>query len=313
MKVEELYGILRDCHLCPRDCGADRISGESGACRYGPSAVVYSYGLHPGEEPPVSGTGGSGTIFFSGCPLRCVYCQNYRFSQGREGTIVPPSKLADMMLTMQGKGAHNINLVTPTHFLRAIIEALIIAIGKGLKIPLVYNTVGYESPKTLSLLNGVVDIYLADMRYGEDRFGQKFSNITDYASVNKVAIKRMHEQVGDLVIDDDGIAVNGLIVRHLILPNGLAGTGKTFKFLADEVSSDTYISLMAQYRPLNKAKRYPELARPITEEEYDAAKTMMEEAGLQNGWIQEFSNPGEGSLYEGPKIKPNTEGSPDLW
>ena len=218
-----------------------------------------------------------------------------------------------MMLAMQEKGAHNINLVTPTHFLRPVIEALIIAIEKGLNMPLVYNTVGYESPKTLSLLEGVVDIYLADMRYGEDKFGQKFSNVTDYASVNRAAIKKMHQQVGDLVIDDGGIAIGGLIVRHLVLPNGLAGTEKIFKFLADEVSSNTYISLMAQYMPLNKAKKFPEIARPITEKEYDAAKAMMEDAGLQNGWIQEFSTPGEGSSYEGPRIKPNTEGSPNLW
>jgi len=248
---------------------------------------VSSVNLHFGEEPPISGYRGSGTIFFTSCNLRCVFCQNYPISQLRHGKEVSVRDLADAMLKLQDKGAHNINFVTPTRHVHQIMDALRIAYERGLEIPLVYNTGGYDSVEMLRLLEGVVDIYMPDMKYSDPEMGRKYSGIPDYPQVNREAIKEMHRQVGDLVIDDEGIARKGLLVRHLVLPEGIAGTEDVLRFLAEEVSRDTYISLMRQYFPAYKAVNMPPLDRRITEEEYREAVELLDKYGLTRGWIQE--------------------------
>jgi len=273
--------------VCPRRCGVNRIRGEAGACALGRNPAVSSVNLHFGEEPPISGYRGSGTIFFTSCNLRCVFCQNYPISQLRHGKEVSVRDLADAMLKLQDKGAHNINFVTPTHLVPQIMDALRIAYERGLEIPLVYNTGGYDSVEMLRLLEGVVDIYMPDMKYSDPEMGRKYSGIPDYPQVNREAIKEMHRQVGDLVIDDEGIARKGLLVRHLVLPEGIAGTEDVLRFLAEEVSRDTYISLMRQYFPAYKAVNMPPLDRRITEEEYREAVELLDKYGLTRGWIQE--------------------------
>jgi putative pyruvate formate lyase activating enzyme len=243
-------------------------------------AVVSSYGPHFGEEAPLVGTGGSGTIFFAHCNLHCVFCQNCSISQQGEGDTVSSRDLADIMLSLQHRGCHNINLVTPTHVVPQILEALELAAADGLNIPLVYNSGGYESVETLRLLDGVVDIYMPDMKYGNSAIAHDCSGIDDYAEVNRAAVKQMHRQVGDLQINDEGIAVRGLLVRHLVLPHGLAGTGKIVEFLAREVSSNTYLNIMAQYHPCYKASGFPALSRAVTKEEHLDAVTLALQHGL---------------------------------
>ncbi len=288
-RIEAAYQLLEACRACPRECGVNRLKNDKlGFCRSGLNPVVSSASAHHGEEPPLSGTRGSGTIFFTNCNLKCVYCQNYPISQMGNGAERTPAELACQMLWLQEQGCHNLNLVTPTHFMPQILKALGIAGERGFNLPLVYNSSGYESVEALRLLDGIVDIYLTDMRYSDDRSAMRFSIAPHYWAVNQAAVKEMFRQVGNLVLDEKGMAKRGLIARHLILPNHLSGTGGVMKFLAEEISKDVYISLMSQYFPAYKAHDIKELSRRITEEEYDEAYRIMQSYGLENGWVQEL-------------------------
>ena len=281
LRVERAKEILENCEICPRHCHVNRLAGEVGKCRTAARAIVSSYAPHFGEEAPLVGHNGSGTIFFTYCNLRCVFCQNYSISQLGEGREVTKEELAGMMLFLQKRGCHNINLVTPTHVAPQILEALELAIAKGLSVPLVYNSGGYDSVETLKLLEGIVDIYMPDMKYSDDEIAQQYSGIENYPSVNRAAVKEMHRQVGDLQIDEQGVATRGLLVRHLVLPHGLAGTQKTVRFLAEEISLNTYLNVMAQYRPCHKASQFPLLSRPITREEFLEAVNLARQQGLE--------------------------------
>ncbi len=286
-RAEKAYSSLKSCNLCPRGCGVNRLKGERGFCRASDKLKVASFNLHWGEEPPLVGESGSGTIFFSHCTLRCVYCQNYPISQLGNGREVSIERLARMILSLQKRGSLNINFVTPTHFIPQILSALLIAIPEGLAIPLVYNTSGYESVDTLKLLEGVIDIYLPDARYTDEDIALKYSHAPNYPEINKSALKEMYRQVGDLKVDRRGIGKRGLIVRHLVLPEGLAGTEKIIPFLVGEISRKIHISLMNQYFPANHASEYPPLDRMITQEEYESAISILDKEEVKNGWIQE--------------------------
>jgi len=285
-KAQAARGFLSPCKLCPRECGVDRLGGEVGFCKTGVNPVVSSRNLHHGEEPPISGYSGSGTVFFTHCNLKCVFCQNYPISQIGAGDEASVDELADMMLYLQDAGAHNINFVTPSHMVAAILSALVIALGRGLKIPLVYNSSGYDSLRELELLDGVVDIYMPDAKYSDNKAAKRLSGAEDYVEVNRAALKEMHRQVGVLAMDDDGVATRGLLIRHLVLPENLAGTEDFMRFLAEEVSKDTYVSLMSQYFPANKAAQYPEVDRPINKNEYRQALSAMQRHGINYGYIQ---------------------------
>ena len=273
--------MLAQCHLCGRGCGVNRLGGESGQCRTTDKALVSSFGPHFGEEAPLVGRHGSGTIFFAYCNLHCVYCQNYSISQHGEGSAVDNQELAGMMLSLQAKGCHNINLVSPTHVVPFILEALEIAASKGLELPLVYNTGGYDSMAALQLLDGIVDIYMPDMKYAAAKAGEKYSGVKRYPQVNRTAVKEMHRQVGDLQVDDSGVATRGLLVRHLVLPHRLAGTEGVVRFLAEEISKNTYLNVMAQYHPCHRAFNYGELSRPVTGEEFSEAIELAQHYGLK--------------------------------
>ena len=276
------YRRLEDCDLCARYCHVNRRKGIKGAlCRTGEPAVVASYGPHHGEEDPLRGWRGSGTIFFSGCNLRCVFCQNWEISQRGVGREVEPREIAGMMLELQAEGCHNINFVTPSHVVAQIIAAVDDAARRGLALPLVYNTSGYDSLEALALLDGIVDIYMPDMKYADSRLAHQYSKVRNYVEANRAAVKEMHRQVGDLVLDARGIAQRGLLVRHLVLPNGIAGTGDVLRFLAEEISRNTYLNLMDQYHPCYRADEYPALARPLTREEYREALAAADQAGLK--------------------------------
>ena len=285
-RIEKAYKLLSPCEVCPRKCKANRLEGEEGFCRSSEEVIVSSYNAHFGEEPPLVGYFGSGTIFFTNCNLQCIYCQNYPISQLGNGNKVSLSELAKIMLALQKRKCHNINLVTPTHFVPQILKSLKSAIKMGLRIPIVYNTSGYDSVNTLKLLDGVVDIYLPDARYADNENARKYSSAPNYFEIMKKALKEMHRQVGDLVTDKIGIAYSGLIVRHLILPEGLSGTKKIMHFIAREISPHTYISLMAQYFPAYQASQFPPLSRRIDREEYREALRAFKEEGLENGWFQ---------------------------
>jgi putative pyruvate formate lyase activating enzyme len=282
-RAEIALGRLEKCDVCPRACGADRLAGELGYCKSGRIAKVSSFTPYFGEEPPLVGSGGSGTIFMTGCNLACVFCQNDNISQLGAGREVSSTKLAEMMICLQEGGCHNINFVTPTHFVPQILEAVVEAVEMGLSVPLVYNSGGYDSVETLRLLDGVFDIYMPDAKYGSDAAAEKYSDAPNYTKIMKAAIREMHRQVGPLEIDDGGVAVRGLLVRHLVLPEGLAGTSEVVRFLAEEVSPETYLNVMAQYRPCYKAHNYPELSRPITLREYAEAVNLARVAGLDRG------------------------------
>lgn len=285
--VEEAFRMLKYCCICPRKCGINRLKNEKGFCKTGLKPKVYSFTAHHGEEPPISGSRGSGTIFFSNCNMSCVYCQNYEFSQLGEGREVEFEELADFMIQLQNMGCHNINLVTPTHLMPQILKALGMAINKGLEIPLVYNTGGYELTEIIKLLEGIVDIYLIDMRYADNDMAIKYSCAPDYPRYNQEALKEMHRQVSVVKIDNEGIIERGLIIRHLVLPHNISGTDKIMRFIARELSKDTYISLMSQYTPYYKAARFKDISRRITYEEYADSQKAMQRYGLYNGWIQE--------------------------
>jgi putative pyruvate formate lyase activating enzyme len=281
-RADAAWQHLRDCDLCARYCHIDRLRGIKGAvCRTGARAVVHNYGAHHGEEDPLRGWNGSGTIFFSWCSLRCVFCQNWEISQKGLGRPVEPEQLSTMMLALQAQGCHNINLVTPSHVVAQVIAAVAIAADGGLQLPLVYNTGGYDSPEALALLDGIVDIYMPDMKYGDSAIAREYSGVRDYAAVNRAAVKEMHRQVGDLVMDEHGIAQRGLLVRHLVLPGGLAGTEQVLAFLAEEISPHTYINLMDQYRPCYRADEHPPLDRSLRGEEFHHALALAERYGLR--------------------------------
>lgn len=253
----------------------------------GKNPQVSSYNVHFGEEPPISGIRGSGTIFFSNCNLRCIYCQNFPISQLGNGLEVTARDLAGMMISLQSRGCHNVNLVTPSHVVPQILEALSFAWEMGFDLPLVYNSSGYDSVEALRLLEGIVDIYLPDMRYSDNRAAKRLSFADDYVEINRDAIREMHRQVGNLVVDEQGIATKGLLIRHLVLPNDLAGSQRTFRFIREEISPDVYVSLMGQYFPSFKASEDVSIDRKITREEYELAKESFFESGLVSGWMQE--------------------------
>ena len=286
-RMEKGYQQLQSCRLCPHACDVNRSSGQKGFCRSTSQLQVSSYNAHFGEEPPISGIHGSGTIFFTHCTLRCVYCQNYPISQLGNGNPISVSDLSRIMLDLQKQGCHNLNLVTPTHFVPQIIEALHSARSRGLRIPLVYNTSGYDAVETLQLLDGIIDIYLPDSKYADCEIAEKYSRAENYFPVMKKALQEMHRQVGDLTLDQDGLALSGLLVRHLVLPHHLAGTEKVLPWIAETISRHTYISLMAQYFPAFHASEYSELSRRISRQEYRKARDILEGCGLANGWIQQ--------------------------
>jgi putative pyruvate formate lyase activating enzyme len=289
--VEQARSILEQCRLCPRECGVNRLAGESGKCQITQQVMVSSYGPHFGEEAPLVGEHGSGTIFFTHCNLNCIFCQNYTISQLGEGSNIDASGLAGMMLSLQSRGCYNINLVSPTHVVPYILEALEIAAGRGLYVPLVYNTGGYDSVATLRLLDGIVDIYMPDMKYADAKVAEQLSGIRDYPRLNQAAVREMHRQVGDLQLDERGIATRGLLVRHLVLPARLAGTREVVRFLAREVSANTYLNVMAQYRPCYKAFDVPQLSRPLNTSEYMEAIELARRQGLNRLDGYEFSLP----------------------
>ncbi len=280
-KIEQLEEMLRDCSLCPRVCGVNRTKGEMGFCKTGDRPVLSSWGPHYGEESPLVGSGGSGTIFFTNCNLGCLFCQNYTISHLGEGREVDNDTLSDVMVGLQGSGCHNINLVTPTHQIPMIMRALRTARRKGLEIPIVYNCGGYESVETLRILDGLIDIYMPDFKYSDPETAKKYSCAEDYPRVARDAIREMHRQVGDLLINDYGIAERGLLVRHLVMPGDVAGTEGVVRFIAEEISPETYINIMDQYHPCHRAFDHPPLDRRITEQEYRRAVDLAVKAGLR--------------------------------
>ena len=286
-RVAAARDLLSPCRLCPRECGVDRLQGERGVCRAGAVAEVSSHNAHHGEEPPISGERGSGTIFLTHCNLRCVFCQNFPISHLGHGAPAPAPELAAIMLRLQARGVHNLNFVTPTPQMPFIVEALALAVKDGFRLPMVWNCGGYESMDALRVLDGIVDIYLPDMKYDDDAAAKKISNVSDYVAHNRAAIREMHRQVGDLKVDDAGIATRGLIIRHLVLPEGLAGSRGVLEFIAREISPATAISLMSQYFPAHQAFATPGVERRINAEEYAEAVDALEEFGLEEGWVQE--------------------------
>lgn len=287
-RAEAAMASLAACALCPRRCRVDRLAGEHGVCRSGALARVASWNRHDWEEPPISGTRGSGTIFFSGCTGACIFCQNFPISHLNHGIDVSVERLASMMLELQAKGCHNVNLVSATHFVPQVLAALTAAVPQGFRLPLVYNSSGYETVETLRLLDGVVDIYLPDAKYADDAVARRLSGFVRYVEANRAALEEMYRQVGaDLLLDGEGIAVRGMIIRHLVLPGGLAGSGAVAQWLAGNLSPRVHISIMSQYFPAYHAVGHPELGRKITEEEYEAAVGAFVAAGLETGWQQE--------------------------
>ena len=280
-KINALEEILKSCSLCPRECHVDRTAGERGFCNTGDSPFVSSWNPHFGEERPLVGRHGSGTIFFGNCNLGCLFCQNYTISHLGEGLEISHEKLAYIMLSLQKTGCHNINLVTPTHEVPAIVRALKIASERGLEIPVVYNCGGYESVDTLKILDGIIDIYMPDFKYADKRHASKYSSAPDYPDKARLAIKEMHRQVSDLIINREGIAERGLLIRHLVLPGDIAGTAEVVKFISEEISKDTYVNIMDQYYPCYEAFENPPLNRRITGKEYSAAIEHAIRAGLK--------------------------------
>lgn len=289
-RVAMLKERLAACDLCPRGCGVDRLQSELGFCRAKGGLQVAHMGLHFGEEPPISGVNGSGTIFFTHCNLRCVYCQNYQISQQVEtipSRVLSPAGLADVMLSLEGRGAHNINLVSPTHVIAAVAESLLMARRQGLSIPIVYNTNGYDALSTLQALEGLVDIYLPDVRYSDNRHARAYSAVGDYVQVNRRAIREMYRQVGNLQFTPQGIARQGVLVRHLVLPQDVAGSQASLEFLAS-LSTEMYVSLMSQYAPHYRARSHPPLDRKITAFEYEHVLDQALSLGLDNCFVQEL-------------------------
>ena len=280
-RVQVAYEWMTRCELCAVRCRVNRRAGKLGGCRIGELVRVSSYGAHFGEEAPLSGSRGSGTVFFSGCNLRCQYCQNWEISQSQVGQELQPAELAAIFLELQKRGCHNINLVSPSHVTPQILAALLIAARGGLRLPLVYNTGGYDALATLKLLDGVIDIYLPDMKYASPQIAQRYSKVISYPTINQQAVHEMHRQVGDLQVDEQGLAVRGLLVRHLVLPNHIAGTQRIVNFLAEEISPNTSLNIMGQYHPAFQAHLHPSLNRALKREEYAEAVVMARQAGLK--------------------------------
>jgi putative pyruvate formate lyase activating enzyme len=274
-RIEKALSLLESCEVCPHRCGVNRLKGELGFCKTGKNAIVDSYFSHRGEEKPIRGYRGSGTVFFSYCNMRCIYCQNYQISQLGEGREVSPEELAEIFLELQAMGCHNLNLVTPSHVVPQILSALYLAVQKGFKLPIVYNTSSFDSLESLRLLEGIVDIYLADLKYADREVARRYSKVKNYPEIATAAIREMHRQVGDLILDERGIAIRGLLIRHLVLPNGLAGTEKVAEFLGS-LSKNMAVNVMDQYYPSYMAWKYPELSRRITQREYHQALSFME-------------------------------------
>ena len=283
-RIKKLKEILRECTLCPRNCRVNRMKGEKGFCRGGELACVSSVGPHFGEETPLVGLKGSGTIFFTYCSLGCIFCQNYDISHLGHGEEVAASELASQMLYLQKIGCHNINLVTPTHFVPQIIEALGIAAKEGLKIPIVFNCGGYESVEVLKLLEGIIDIYMPDAKFCNEKIAEKLCHAKDYYGILKTALKEMHRQVGVLKMDENGIAYRGVLIRHLVMPNNIAGSEEVLKYIAEELSKESYVNITRQYYPCYKAMDFPEISRSITSEEYYRACEMGKSYGLKRGF-----------------------------
>ena len=279
-RIKLLYGLMDPCRLCPRECRVNRLSGKKGFCKISGKPMVSSYFPHFGEEKPLVGVFGSGTIFFTYCNMACVYCQNWEVSHLGEGYEVSVEDISNFMLTLQRLGCHNINLVTPTHQIPFIVEAIKVAAEKGLRLPIVYNCGGYESLETLRILDGIIDIYMPDIKYMDDEVALRFSGVKGYSSVVKEAVKEMYRQVGDLIIEK-GIAKRGLIVRHLVLPGDLSQTEKVISFIVKEISPNTYFNLMDQYRPCGNAWKYPPLNRMITNEEWNKALELVSKYGVK--------------------------------
>lgn len=280
-RVQLLKKRLQKCIICPHHCKVNRLQGEKGFCRAGTNMVIASYSPHYGEEDVLVGTGGSGTIFFSYCTMQCVFCQNCEISTHGEGYEVSPAKLADIMLSLQDRGCHNINLVSPTHYVPQIVEAIYYAAEKGLMLPIVYNTSSYEEEDTLKLLNGIMDIYMPDIKFGDNAKAKKYTKSAQYFNIAKAAIQQMYQQVGDLKTNNRGIAYKGLLIRHLVMPDNLASTEKVIDFIAENISRDTVVNIMAQYYPAHQSYTFPELARRITRKEYAEAVQHAEKKGLR--------------------------------
>jgi putative pyruvate formate lyase activating enzyme len=286
-RVRKAYARLANCDLCPHNCRVNRLKGETGVCGAGIRPKIASSNVHKGEEPPISGTQGSGTIFFSHCTLRCLFCQNYPISHMGNGETITTTLLADRMLKLQRQEVHNINLVTPGHFLPQILAALWIAIPRGFRLPLVWNSSGYEKVDVLEILDGIVDVYLPDMKYSGEESAVAFSSAPGYREVNLSAVLEMFRQVGQLELDKDGIAAKGLIIRHLVLPEGKAGSRETLRWISENLGREIHIALMNQFFPAFQSPEISGIHRKITDDEYAEAVVALEEAGLENGWIQE--------------------------
>lgn len=280
-RIRNALRWMTKCTLCPRLCRVNRTAGEQGYCRTGRYAVLSSYGPHFGEETPLVGRNGSGTIFFTHCNLGCVFCQNAEISHGGEGFPVIPDQLADIMVHLQRQGCHNINFVSPSHVIAQILEALPLAVERGLRVPLVYNSGGYDRVTALRLLDGIVDIYMPDFKFRDPGAAEAFCEAPDYPERAEAALREMHRQVGDLTLDADGIARRGLLIRHLVMPNRLAGTASILRFIAEELSPDTYVNIMDQYRPCGEAVGRSDIGRGITAEEYEEALQIARKEGLR--------------------------------
>jgi putative pyruvate formate lyase activating enzyme len=282
-RIQKIFRVLRSCELCARKCRVNRLQGERGYCQSGKELVVSSYGPHFGEEPELVGIRGSGTIFLTNCNLLCIYCQNYEISHQGEGEVQTEEKVASYMIRLREIGCHNINLVTPTHFTPQLVRSIGIATGQGLRLPIVWNCGGYENVETIKLLDGIVDIYMPDIKYSDSSPAEKYSDAPDYFERSKEAVREMHHQVGDLKLDERGIAYRGLLVRHLVLPNDLAGSEEVLKFVST-LSRDTYVNIMDQYRPCGEAYEYKELNRCPTSVEYFKAVDAAKALGLHRGF-----------------------------
>lgn len=283
-KVEALWERLRSCDLCGWTCHVNRFAGEKGQCQAGKTVEVSSIGAHYGEERPLVGRDGSGTIFLTHCSVSCVYCQNWQISQEGSGNTKSLDQVADMMIRLQKKGCHNINWVTPTHYAPQLVKALKIAKDRGLSIPIVYNTGGYDSLDTIQALDGIIDIYMPDMKYGSNEIAHKYSNVPNYWTINKRAVKEMHRQVGDLKINEKGIAEEGLLIRHLVLPNNIAQSKTVLDFIVEEISTASFVNIMAQYRPCYRANEFPELNQGISYEKVKNIKEYARGHGLHRGF-----------------------------
>ncbi len=293
-RAQALEARLASCDICPRECRVNRLQNELGYCHSGRLPIVSAVCAHHGEEPAISGTRGSGTVFFGNCNMRCVYCQNYQISQDwrqQKSKEMDCRALAERMLYLQDElGCHNINFVSPSHFVPQVLRAVVEAVPRGLRVPLVYNSSGYDSVASLRELDGVISIYLPDLRYASDKWARKFSASRDYVARARQAIAEMYRQVGDLMVDESGVAQRGLIVRHLILPNDLAGSEESLAWLVRDLSPTVTVSIMSQYMPMHRAPRVPLLARKITVEEHERVLRLLDDLGIEDGWVQEIGS-----------------------